>query len=391
MAWSFSRSVSTVLGGETRESSPFPHTRFAFRLFREVSRTNDSPNLFYSPSSVMLCLALVYELASGETRQSMATALEIAALDRAGIETEVANLKSAFKPQADTATALANAIFLGRHARIDAAVKARLSALYDAELSGLDFSSPEAVATINEWVSTKTKGKIPRIVSQLSSLTALVALNAVYFKSRWRDPFRKERTRDQAFRTVTGRSKQIPMMIQGGRYRYHEDRHVQIASLPYCGNVAMYIALPRADADMTRFRQSLTSGVWESWISKLRIEPGDIQLPRFRVDYEAELSGALKVLGMSRAFDANRAEFGHVQTDLPPIWLDRVVHRAVTEVNEQGTEAAAATIAYVVATAALHQKPPKVFNLIVDHPFLTVIRDETTKTILFMGWIGDPQ
>jgi len=259
MTWSFSRSVTAVFGGETRESSSSPHTRFAFRLFRELSRTNDSPNLFYSPSSVMLCLRLVYELASGETRQSMATALEIAALDRAGIEIKVANLKSAFKPQADTATALANAIFLGRRARIDAVVKAHLSALYDAELSGLDFSSPEAVATINEWVSAKTKGKIPRIVSQLSSLTALAALNAVYFKSRRRVPFEREGTRDQAFRTATGRSKQIAMMVQGGRYRYYEDRHVQIVALPYCGSAAMCIALPRADADLTRFRQSLTS------------------------------------------------------------------------------------------------------------------------------------
>lgn len=258
-------------------------------------------------------------------------------------------------------------------------------------MSELDFSSPEAVATINAWVNARTKGKIWRIVSQLSPQTALLALNAVYFKSRWLRPFEEELTHDKAFRVVSGPVKQVPMMMQGGTYRYYEDRQIQVAALPYRGNISMYILLPRPDADINRFRQSLTSGLWESWVSKLRSEPGTIQLPRFRVDYDAELNSALKALGMERAFDQSRAEFGQVQTDYPPVWLDRVVHRAVAEVNEEGTEAAAATMTRVVLSSAMSRKPPKEFEMIVDHPFFALIRDESTKTILFMGWIGDPQ
>lgn len=119
--------------------------------------------------------------------------------------------------------------------------------------------------------------------------------------------------------------------------------------------------------------------------------PGAIYLPRFRVDYDTELNTALKALGMERAFDQNRAEFEHVQTDLPPVWLDRVVHRAVAEVNEEGTEAAAVMGAFTLCFSAKNAKRPKEFEMIVDHPFVIVIRDESTSAILFMGWIGDPQ
>jgi serpin B len=391
MPWPFSRKSDVVLNGEAVESSASPQVRFAFRLFRELSHADDSANIFFSPSSVMLCLALVRELASGETRESIAKALEIAELDHAGAEREIACLKSAFSARTDAEISFANALFIGRHAQIAAALPTQVHTQYDAELSELDFSSPGAVATINAWVNARTKGKIWRIVSQLSPQTALLALNAVYFKSRWLIPFMEEVTQDEPFRVAAGPVKQVPMMMQGGTYRYYEDRQIQVAALPYRGNISIYIPLPRPDADINRFRQSLTSGLWESWVSKLRSEPGTIRLPRFRVDYDAELNGALKALGMERAFDKSRAEFGQVQTDYPPVWLDGVVHRAVAEVNEEGTEAAAATMTQVLAASAMPRKPPKRFMMIVDHPFFALIRDESTKTILFMGWIGDPQ
>jgi len=391
MPWPFSRKSDVALNDETAESSASPQARFAFRLFRELSPADDSANIFFSPSSVMLCLALVRELARGETRESIAKALEIADLDHAGVEREIASLKSAFSARTDAEISFANALFISRHAQIGDPLQTRLHIQYDAELSELDFSSPEAVATINAWVNARTKGKIWRILSQLSPQTALIALNAVYFKSRWLVPFMDELTQDEPFRVADGPVKQVPMMMQDGTYRYYKDQQIQLAALPYRGKIAMYILLPRPDADINRFQQSLTSGLWESWISKLRSEPGTIQLPRFRVDYDAELNSALAALGMERAFDPGRAEFGQVQTDYPPVWLDRVVHRAVAEVNEEGTEAAAVTMTRVALSSAMPRKPPKTFKMFVDHPFFALIRDESTKTILFMGWIGDPQ
>ncbi|HTT22886.1 MAG TPA: serpin family protein [Candidatus Sulfotelmatobacter sp.] len=391
MPWPFSRKSDTVLNGETVESRASPHTRFAFRLFRELSRANDSGNVFFSPSSVMLCLALVQELASGETRQSMAKVLEIGDLDQGGVEREIATLKSAFKARSDAETSFSNALFFAKHARVASALQTQLRTLYDAELSELDFSRLEAVATINAWVKGRTKGKIAQIVSQVSPQAALLALNAVYFKSRWLTPFMKELTQHRPFRVSAGPVKQLPMMLRGGTHKYYEERQIQVAVLPYRGHISLYILLPAVDVDINRFRQSFASGLWESWIAKLRSEPGTIQLPRFRVDYDVELNSALKALGMERAFDPHRAEFEQVQTDYPPVWLDRVVHRAVAEVNEEGTEAAAATMTHAASMSMTLRKPRKEFEMIVDHPFFALICDESTKTILFMGWIGDPQ
>ena len=389
MPWPFSQKSASVLNGEMVESSASPHTRFAFRLFRELSRGDNLSNVFFSPSSVMLCLALVRELASGETREDMAKALEISGLDLAGIEREIASLKLGFEPRTDAQVAVANALFLGRHAEVGAALKAQLHARYDAEFSKLDFASSEAIATINAWVNDKTRGKIREIVKEISALAALAAVNAVYFKSLWLKPFERELTQDRPFRTASG-TKKVRMMSQGGSYRYFEDREVQVAALPYRGGISMYIVLPVPKADLTEFRQNLDSGLWESWTARSKSMPGMIQLPQFRVDYESTLKAALCALGMERAFDQDRAQFEHIQTNLPPVWLDQVTHRAVAEVNEEGTEAAAVTITHTLAAAAWPPRPPRQFQMIVDHPFLAVILDETRKVILFMGWIADP-
>ena len=244
---------------------------------------------------------------------------------------------------------------------------------------------------INGWVKAKTKGKIAEIIDQLSELTALVALNAVYFKSQWKESFLRQFTHDEPFHTSSGTTRNLPRMVQSGTYTYYENRHVQLARLPYRGNLSMYVVLPDGNDDSRRFRQELTSDLWVSWLAKAKPMLGTIQLPRFRVDYQAEVGIVLQRLGMERAFDPQRAQFEHVHTDRPPVWLNQVQHRSVVEVNEEGTEAAAATMSGLFCASAANYKPPKQFMMIVDHPFVIVIRDETTKTILFMGWIGDPQ
>jgi serpin B len=181
------------------------------------------------------------------------------------------------------------------------------------------------------------------------------------------------------------------MMLQSGRYKYHEDAQLQAVALPYEGGIAMYVVLPAERTNLQKFQRSLTAGVWESWLAKLETMQGTIRLPRFKLDYFAQLEPALKALGMERAFDRNLAEFDGIQTDQPPVWIDQVVHRAVAEVNEEGTEAAAATMVCESFSAMRPSRPPRMFQMIVERPFLVVIRDEATGTILFMGWVGDPQ
>lgn len=391
MPWPFGRKAAVAVTPESEDTSKSPSARFAFKLFRELSRGEATSNLFFSPSSVMLCLALVYELASGETGFEMAETLEIASLDQVGLESEIASLKSAFGARANREVSFANSLWLGKHAQIASALAARLRELYDSELTSLDFAAPDAVSLINAWVNARTKGRISRIVSQLSPLAALVAVNAVYFKGRWEKPFEKELTQGAEFHTASGSISHLPMMSQTGSYSYHEDRHLQIVTLPYEGGVSMIVVLPAAQSDLEGFRQNLTASRLESWTHKSKFQQGVVKLPRFKVDYEAELRDALTALGMHRAFDQDRAQFEHVHSDQPPVSLGRVLHRAVGDVNEEGTEAAAVTLAHVFCGSAMNQKPPKLFHMIVDRPFLMVIRDDKTQSVLFMGWINDPR
>jgi serine protease inhibitor len=392
MPWPFGRKAAVFAAPESEDTSKSPTARFAFKLFRELSRGEATSNLFFSPSSVMLCLALVYELASGETRYEMAETLEIETLDQVGLESVMACLKSAFGAPAPAEVSFANSLWLGRHAHIAPALEARLRDLYDSELTSLDFAAPDAVAIVNAWVNARTKGRISRIVSQLSPLVALVAMNAVYFKGRWERPFQKELTREAPFHTASGSMPHLPLMSQDGRYRYYEDRHLQIVTLPYVGGVSMIVVLPAAKSDLEEFRQNLTASRLESWTHKSKFQQGVVKLPGFKVDYEAELRNGLTALGMNRAFDENRAQFGHVHSDQIPVSLGRVLHRATCDVNEEGTEAAAVTLAGVLcSSAAMRERPPKLFHMIVDRPFLMVIRDDKTESLLFMGWINDPR
>jgi serpin B len=389
MPWPFTRKSTESISQEADQSSSSPSARFAFRLFRQLS-SHSNTNVFFSPSSIMLCLAMVHELASGETRQSMAQALEIASLDAPKLAAEIALLKSAFRPREDAQVAFANSVWLSTHVQVAEELAAKLRELYESELATVDFGGSDAVPIINRWVNSKTRGKISKIVSQLSPLSALVATNAVYFRGVWVRPFEPEFTQNCRFITAE-LTKQLPAMVQGGTYSYYEDGKVQMVALPYKGGLSMYVVLPSVENSGGEFPRHVSSGSWESWIAKSKLMKGTIQLPRFKVDYDAQLKSALTALGMDRAFDENRAEFEAIRTNQPPVWIDQVVHRAMAEVNEAGTEAAAVTAVLMRAGSAMNQRPERRFSLIVDRPFLVVIRDDGTKTILFMGWIADPQ
>jgi serine protease inhibitor len=390
MPWPFVRKSSAVFASDVTESSSSPSTRFAFRLFRELVG-GDGTNVFFSPSSVMLCLAMVHEVASGKTRQAMAQALEIAGLDPIDTNLTIVGLRALFHGREHLEVMGANSLWCSDRVQVRPECAAKLREIYDAELTTLDFAAPNAVPRINAWVNERTKSKISHILDELSPLAAMVAVNAIYFKGRWAIPFDRELTRDGLFSTSTGQKKQLPMMCQSGRYSYYEDDESQAVVLYYDGDMAMYVILPAAGTNARQFQRSLSSGAWESRLARFEEVEGTIQIPRFKLDCRAQLERALKSLGMERAFDPNQAEFDGVRAGQLPVWIDQVFHRAVAEVNEEGTEAAAATMVTWLGSSASIKRPPRHFKMIIDRPFFVVIRDETTGTILFMGWVGDPE
>lgn len=391
MPWPFSSRNEGAAALSDEITAP-PGTRFTFKLFHELARQDPSGNIFFSPCSVMLCLTMIYDGARGETRSGMAKALELSGLDSAGVESAIARLRSV--PQTDedgVQLLISNSLWCNQSIQVDSAFTARAREMYDAEVREVDFAAADTPARINAWVSEKTAAKIPHVVDSLDPLTLLVALNAIYFKGLWRQPFQREKTRDRPFTTGSGKEKILPLMLQRGRFRYFEQREFQAVALPYQGSlIAMYVFLPARKSSLQKLRGLLGAARWESWMNQPAWMPGSVHLPRFKMSYAAQLRTALVNLGMERAFDAERAEFGGIRNEPPRVWIGEMLHHAVAEVNEEGTEAAAATMGVMLASAKGWQRPEREFEMIVDRPFLFVIRDEKSGNILFMGAVVDP-
>lgn len=367
------------------------NTRFGLKLFAEIAKQDAGKNLFVSPASVGLALAMTYIGAVGETKAAMERALETQGMTHAELNQAYAQLRAALE-SADPKVQLniANSLWARKGITFNPDFIQRNKQFYGAEVTALDFGDPGAPATINSWVADKTKGKIDKIVNNIDAQAILFLINAIYFNGKWTAEFDKAKTQQEVFTTGAAEQKRHPMMHQSGRYRYYEDKDFQAVSLPYgAGRVSMYIFLPAKTTSLVEFQKKLTAANWEKWINGFVETKGEIAVPRFKVEYEIGLNDALKALGMGIAFDPDRANFSGIGQTSGNIFISRVKHKAFAEVNEEGTEAAAVTSVEMSVTSAMRevQKP---FRMIVDHPFFCAIRDNRTGTLLFTGSIVDP-
>lgn len=393
MPWPFIRRKSEIAPERQNAAAAFPTTGFAFNLFRELAAQSSSENVFVSPASVRLCLLLLYDGARGETGRCIAEALGLSGVGEEDAQLANASLKSTLQnPSQGVQLSLANSLWYQQGIMVDPKYIARAREMYDADVNPLDFARPDAASRINAWVSKKTAGKITRMAGSFDPLTLLVALNAIYFKGSWATPFRRELTLDAPFVTGTGQKKILPTMLQGGTFRYYEQSEFQSVCLPYLNyDILMYIFLPARNSNLRTFHKALNSAAWERWMKKFENVPGTLRLPRTRIDYAAGLRTALTNLGMGVAFDRERAEFTGIKNDLPAIWIDDILHRTFVEMNEEGTEAAAATMGMVFGASMKPQRPQRHFQMIVDRPFLFFISERQTGNILFTGSVADPE
>jgi serpin B len=367
-------------------------SRFAFKFYSQVLKDSSSKNVFISPASVMLALAMTNNGAEGETRQAMANALEVEGMSLQELNRAAADLKSALGT-ADPKVQLkiANSLWIKNGFSPKPEFIERNKEYYSAEVASLDFASPEAPATINSWVRRNTEGKIDKVVDRIAPEAILFLINAIYFKGQWQVEFEKENTKDDVFRLADGRQKKLPMMSQSGKYNYHKGKDFQAVSLPYGrGRMSMYVFLPDEQTALDQFERNLTFENWENWMKHFRIAPGDLTLPRFKIEYEADLNDILKALGMGEAFDPQRANFSGIVDPNPSarVYISKVKHKALAEVNEEGTMAAAVTSVEMSITSA--QPPQEKFVMKVDRPFFFAIRDNATGVVLFMGSVEDP-
>jgi serine protease inhibitor len=251
---------------------------------------------------------------------------------------------------------------------------------FDAEVQTLDFANPEAPPTINDWVSGKTNGRIPQLVDEISAEEVLFLINAIYFKGKWRDAFETKDTQDGPFQGADGQIRTAALMRQADSLRYQETADYQAVELLYGnGAFAMTVLLPQAGRTPADLLTNLNFSTWRELAGRFVDLEIHLTLPRFRLDYGRRLNDDLTALGMGIAFDRELADFYRIADVRPErLYLTRVDQKTFVEVNEEGTEAAAATSVGVGVTSA----PP---DMRVDRPFVFAIHERLSGTVLFLG------
>ncbi len=367
---------------------------FGINLLAKLSELDDEKeNIFISPLSISIALGMALHGAEGETQEEMKQVLEFHNMPIGDINEAYRGLLDLLPYiDPDVELLIANSMWyrIGFPV-LDSYIETNKK-YFDAEVDALDFSLPEASDIMNNWVNEKTKGLIEDIVpEEIDPLTVMYLINAVYFKGDWAIQFDKEDTRDADFRLEDGSTIPVKMMHQKDSFRVSLSyQDVSVIDLPYSdGHYSMTIVLPPHDVSIHELTGSMTSEKWQTWLGKLPDEPReiDVYIPRFTLEYEKSLVDVLQALGMRRAFSPALAEFDGIydreKIGGENLYISNVMHKTFVDVNEEGTEAAAATSVEFGVTSA-----PPAFR--ADSPFLMAIRESSSDTILFIGKVYKP-
>jgi serine protease inhibitor len=379
---------TNIMAADRTESSQIvaSQTKFGLKLLQEVIQQNPEANTFISPFSVGVALSMLYNGADETTQQELASLLEVVDLNLAEVNQGTNKLTEALKnSDPEVQFAIANSLWTKLGFPIKQSFLDTNQQYYNATVQELDFSQPESSKTINNWVAENTQNKITEIVNKINPDQALFLINAIYFKGQWQSKFNPEATKEQDFYLVNGQVKKHPLMFKFGKYKYYENQDLQLISLPYgSGRLSMNIFLPQKTSNLANFLTQLNSENLNSWLKQMSLKEGKIQIPRFKQEYETNLNNILQQLGAASMFNPAQANFANLSEE--SLAVDTIKHKAVIEVNEEGTEAAATTSIGIVTTSV--QIP---FNMIVNRPFFYTIQDSETGAILFMGTVHNPE
>jgi serine protease inhibitor len=356
---------------------------FAFDLLREATRAlSPDSNAFLSPLSAAMALSMALNGANGETWTAMRAALRLDGMQEADIDQGYRELMALLRGlDSRTEMRVANSIWGHSTLPLEAAFTEAGRTFFEAEVATLDFGSPEALTAINGWVDRATSGRIPRLLEEVSPQEVLFLINAIYFKGKWRTAFDIRDTRAAPFRGADGRERVAQLMALKDELRYDETEAYQAVDLLYGnGAFAMTVLLPKAGWTPAQLLAALDPESWSALASRFEERDVTLLLPRFRVEYGRKLKEDLAALGMGIAFDAS-ADFYRIADVAPDrLYITRVDQKTFVEVNEEGTEAAAATAVGVGRTSA-----PVPVEMRVDRPFAFAIRERLSGAVLFLG------
>ena len=357
---------------------------FSFALFRRLSTAQQNDNVFTSPLSASMALGMAMNGAAGTTYDEMRATLGFGAT---ATETEIGEsyksliaLLRGLDPSVDFR--IANSIWYRTGFPVNQSFLDEGRNWFDARVSAIDFSSPTTVPTINDWVSTATVGKIPTIIETIRDDQIMFLINAIYFKGTWRTKFDPAQTIDATFRGIGG-DQPARLMHREGTMKYMQTAAFQAVDLPYGNNAyAMTVVLPNEGRSIESVASSLEGASWAQWMTQFREAEVDLHLPRLKLAWERGLIPDLQSLGMQAAFVPGGADFTRLSPAGKQLYINIVKQKTYVDVNEEGTEAAAVTNVGIALVSMPIRIPFR-----VDRPYIFVLRERLSGTILFMGKI----
>lgn len=370
------------------KSKSFAPTRnFAFELLRKRVEADGSKNVLVSPLSVSVALAMTMNGARGSTEAGIAQTLGLPAgalpADR---NDSFKTLIDALDPEVlGVELAIANAIWAKQGIKFNQQFLDDNAKFFKAKVETADFSAQGTVDAINDWVETSTKKRIDKLVDSIDPQTIMFLLNAVYFKGSWTSKFDKDLTSEQPFTTGDGSTINVPTMKQTGKMRYFEGDNYQGVALPFgeSKRINLYVLLPNESVSASKLlagfgSKDFTNLSAQSWESE-----GTLLLPRFQVEYDAELKDSLADLGMADAFSSATADLSGIAKGA--LYISKVKHKTFAKFDEEGGEAAAVTSVEIGLESVVIP-----WTLAVNRPFLAILADDETETVLFAGLVNNP-
>lgn len=358
---------------------------FGFDLFQNLYEDDSSDNMMISPLSISLALAMTYNGAEGETQTAFENTLHLTNLSRDQINIIYQTLQNYLvRTDPKVRMNIANSVWSKQGTNVEKEFKDNIKEFYDAEFRVEDFSDPATLNEINNWVERNTEGKIQHILDHISSDDFMYLINAIYFKGEWANPFDIKDTYNGNFTDEKGVISTANYMTANMHIGYLDNDLFTALELAY-GNkdYSMVILMPAEDKKVVDIVDELNDSNWNQWMNSFSRPELNLHLPKFKFEYKQELNDVLIQLGMENPF-SNAANFSGISKDVS-LKISKVIHQSFIEVNEEGTEAAAATVVVVGETSA---GPPSVIYL--NKPFLFAIKEKQTNSIVFMGTLKKP-
>ena len=361
---------------------------FGLKLFKTVNQHDSSDNIFISPLSVSMALGMTLNGAAGQTYDDMKSTLELNGLSEDEINKAYKSLIDLLLNLDDKVIFdLANSIWPREDFQVLPAFMEINQKYFYSEAKSLDFTQSDAVDIINSWISEKTHGKIENMLDYIPPDAVMYLINTIYFKGTWTYQFDEAFTSTENFYSTPQNPNNCEMMKISGNWLYNQDNLVQIVDMPYGDSLYSMTVIVPVSGTVDEFIEHLTPETWTDYFSDLEYKKGTIIMPKLKLDYKITLNDALIDMGMGIAFNhGGNANFSRINGSVG-LFISRVLHQSFIQIDEEGTEAAAATIVEVLRSTA---SPQVDFFMRVDRPYIFVIRERIKNTILFLGKISNP-